>query len=130
MFIPQGGHSTRPHHCTVIFLHSLTPLISTCLTLWNSGKVWEVEPFFLQKERWGMKRLLYLGGPTESLASLVAQTVKYLPTMWETRARSWVEKIPWRRKWQPTPEFLPGKSLGPEDPGGLQSMGSQRVGHD
>ena len=24
----------------------------------------------------------------------------------------WVEKIPWRRKWQPTPEFLPGKSHG------------------
>ena len=24
----------------------------------------------------------------------------------------WVWKIPWRRKWQPTPVFLPGKSLG------------------
>ena len=24
----------------------------------------------------------------------------------------WVGKIPWRRKWQPTPGFLPGKSLG------------------
>ena len=22
----------------------------------------------------------------------------------------WVRKIPWSRKWQPTPEFLPGKS--------------------
>ena len=22
----------------------------------------------------------------------------------------WVRKIPWRRKWQPTPVFLPGKS--------------------
>jgi len=21
----------------------------------------------------------------------------------------WAEKIPWRRKWQPTPVFLPGK---------------------
>ena len=25
---------------------------------------------------------------------------------------SWVGKIPWRRKWQPTPEFLPGESHG------------------
>ena len=25
---------------------------------------------------------------------------------------SWVGKIPWRRKWQPTPVFLPGKSHG------------------
>ena len=41
----------------------------------------------------------------------------------------WVRKIPWRRKWQPTPVFLPGKSPCPEDPGGLQSMMS-RVGHD
>jgi len=24
----------------------------------------------------------------------------------------WVEKIPWRRKWQPTPVFLPGKAHG------------------
>ena len=26
----------------------------------------------------------------------------------------WVEKIPWRRTWQPTPIFLPGESLGQE----------------
>ena len=24
----------------------------------------------------------------------------------------WVGKIPWKRKWQPTPIFLPGKSQG------------------
>ena len=24
----------------------------------------------------------------------------------------WVGQIPWRRKWQPTPVFLPGKSHG------------------
>ena len=24
----------------------------------------------------------------------------------------WVGKIPWRRSWQPTPVFLPGKSYG------------------
>ena len=24
----------------------------------------------------------------------------------------WVRKIPWRRKWQPTPVFFPGKSHG------------------
>ena len=37
---------------------------------------------------------------------------------------SWVEKIPWRRKWQPTPVFLPGEFHG-QEPGGLQSIGSQ-----
>ena len=32
----------------------------------------------------------------------------------------------WRRKWQPTPVFLPGESQGQGEP----SMGSHRVGHD
>jgi len=40
--------------------------------------------------------------------SLVAQTVKNLPAIQET----WVQKIPWRRAWQPTPVFLPGESQG------------------
>ena len=42
----------------------------------------------------------------------------------------WVGKIPWQRAWQPTPIFLPGKSPGTEEPGGLQSIVSQRVGHN
>ena len=42
----------------------------------------------------------------------------------------WVGKIPCRRAWGLTPVFLPGESPWIEDPGGLQSMGSQRVGHD
>ena len=39
-------------------------------------------------------------------------------------------KIPWRKKWQCTPIFLPGESYGPEESGGLWSIGSQRGGHD
>ena len=35
----------------------------------------------------------------------------------------------WRRKWQPTPVFLPGIP-GTGEPSGLPSMGSHRVGHD
>ena len=42
----------------------------------------------------------------------------------------WVKKMPWRRTWQPTPAFLPGESPWTEEPGGLQSIRSQRVGHD
>ena len=45
-------------------------------------------------------------------ASLVAQLVKNLPAVQETRVQSWVGKIPWRRKWQTTPVSLPGKSHG------------------
>ena len=42
----------------------------------------------------------------------------------------WVGKMPWRRKWQPTPVFLPGKTPSAADPGMLLSMGSQRVRYD
>ena len=38
--------------------------------------------------------------------------MKNPPAMQEIRVRSWVRKIPWRRKWQPTPVFLPGESHG------------------
>ena len=41
----------------------------------------------------------------------------------------WGRKIPWRRAWQPTPAFLPGESPWTEEPGGLQSIGLQRVRH-
>ena len=40
-----------------------------------------------------------------------------------------VGKIPWGRAWQPTPVPLPGEPLWTEEPGGLQSTGSRRVGH-
>ena len=42
----------------------------------------------------------------------------------------WVGKIPWRRKWQPTPVLLPGKIPWTEKPCKLQSLGSQRVRQD
>ena len=49
------------------------------------------------------------------------KTLRFVPS---------VRKIPWRRKWQPTPVFLPGKFPWTEEPCGLQSMGSQRIRHD
>ena len=42
----------------------------------------------------------------------------------------WVRKIPWGRKQQPTPVFLAWEIPWTEEPGGIQSMGSQRVRHD
>ena len=43
---------------------------------------------------------------------------------------SWVGKIPWRRKWQPTPVFLPGKSHGQRSLAGSSPWGHKRVRHD
>ena len=42
----------------------------------------------------------------------------------------WVGKILWRRKWQPTPVFLPGKSHGQRSLVGYSPWGHKRVGHD
>ena len=39
----------------------------------------------------------------------------------------WVRKIPWRRKWQSTPVFLPGKSHGQRRLAGYSSQGRKRV---
>ena len=61
------------------------------------------------------------------------QWVKNLPAVQETQETwfdPWVWQIPWRKKWQPTPVFLPVDSPWIEELGRLQSMGSQRVGHD
>ena len=42
--------------------------------------------------------------------------IKNLPTQCKRHKRHgfdpWFRKIPWKRKWQPTPVFLPGKSHG------------------
>ena len=42
----------------------------------------------------------------------------------------WVGKIPRRRKWLLTPVFFAWRIPWTEEPGRLESMGSQRVGHD
>ena len=46
---------------------------------------------------------------------------------WRLEFDPWVEKIPWWRKWKPTPVFLPGKPHGTEEPGGLQQMGCKEL---
>jgi len=64
------------------------------------------------------------------LVSLVAQMVKNPPAMWETWVRSLGWEDPLEEAWQPTLVFLTGESPWTQEPGRLQSMGSQRVGHD
>ena len=66
----------------------------------------------------------------EVRASLVVQMVKDLSAIGRPGFDLWAGKIPWRRAGQPTPVFLPEESPGTQEPGGLQSMGWQRVGHD
>ena len=42
----------------------------------------------------------------------------------------WIQKIPWRRKWQPTPVFMPRKSHGQWSLTGYSPRCRRRAGHD
>ena len=61
---------------------------------------------------------------------LVAQTVKSLPAMRETRVRilGWEDSL--EKEMAIHSSTLAQKIPWMEEPGGLQSMGLQRVGHD
>ena len=63
-------------------------------------------------------------------ASVVAQTVKRLPTMWETQVRSLGWEDPLEKEMATHSSALAWKTPRMEEPGRLQSMGLQRVGHD
>ena len=62
--------------------------------------------------------------------SLVAQTVKHLPAMWETQVRFLDQEDPLEKEMAVHSSTLAWKIPGTEEPDRLQSMGSQRVGHD
>ena len=62
--------------------------------------------------------------------SLVAQMVKSLPAMWETWVQSLSREDPLEKEMAIHSSTLAWKIPWMEEPGSLQSMGSQRVRHD
>ena len=62
--------------------------------------------------------------------SLVAQTVKHLPTMQETWVQSLGQEDPLEKEMATHSSTLGWKIPWTEERGRLQSMGSQRVGHN
>ena len=70
--------------------------------------------------------LTYLAFP----ASLIAQSVKNLPAVRETGARFLGWEDPLEKEMATHSSILAWKISRTEKSGGLQSMGSQRVGHD
>ena len=61
---------------------------------------------------------------------LVAQMIKNLPIMWETRVQSLGQEDPMEKRVATHLSILAWRIPWIQEPGGLQSMGSQRVGHD
>ena len=64
------------------------------------------------------------------LTSLVAQTVKHLPTIRETQVLSLGQEDPLEKEMATHSSILAWRIPWTEALGGLYSMGSQRVGHD
>ena len=95
-------------------------------------------------EQWKQCQTLFLGAPKSlqmviaamklkdaySLTSLVAQMVKRLSTMLETRVRSLGQEDPLEKEMAIHSSTIAWKIPWTEELGRLQSMGSQRVGHD
>ena len=85
--------------------------------------------FFLSLLRYNVKNCLYLRYKTQGSPSGLA--VKNLPAMQETCRRCgftpWVRKIPWSKKWQPSPVFLPGKFHGQRSLSGCSPWGCKEL---
>ena len=62
--------------------------------------------------------------------SLVTKMVKNLPAIWKTQVRSLGQEDPLEKGTATHSSILAWRILWTEEPGRLQSMGSQRVGHD
>ena len=77
----------------------------------EKGKIWLPIPVFLG----------FSGGSDSEESACYMGDLSLIPELGRSTCR---------RAQQPTPVFLPEKSPWTEEPGGLQSMGSQRVGHD
>ena len=72
--------------------------------------------------------------PKHVLASLVALLLpcnkESFCQCWIHGFNPWIRKIPWRRKWQPTPVFLTGKPHGQRSLAGYRSWGYKRIRHN
>ena len=64
------------------------------------------------------------------IASLVAQRLQRLPAVRETRVQSLGREDPLEKGMATHSSMLAWRIPWTEEPGGLQSMGLQRVGHD
>ena len=108
----------KPYNITVIQVYGPT----------SNAEEAEVERFYEDPqdllELTPQKDVLFI------MTSLVAQTVKHLLTMQETRVQSLGQEDALEKEMTTHSSTLAWKIPWMEEPGRLQTMGSQRVGHD
>ena len=98
----------------------------------DSPRTLEGESWFCLRQQFSnllVSRLLKIGLPTWYGGKESACNAGDCPKCRRLGFDPWVRKILWRRKWQPTPVFLPGKSHGQRSLGGYSPRG-RRVRRD
>ena len=104
-----NSQTVSQSHCTILYFHQQCMRVPTSSLPFDSYKT---EVILLYN-------ILTL---MELRASMAAHWYRIHLQFRRLWFNPWVRKIPQRRKWQPTPVFLPGEPHGKEKPGGLQSM--------
>ena len=90
------------HHCNRQHFSFL--VVHRAVVLWQSFG-------FLQSRQDGTRLPRWHRGKQSPVNSREADSVKQSPCQCKRCGfNPWVGKTPWRRKWQPTPVFLPGES--------------------
>jgi len=106
--------------------------------------IWSLVPLPFLKPAWtsGSSRFTYcwsLAWRILSITLLACEItcIYYLPwvsqglhTIYTSTTSRMCPYLAWRRAWQPTSVFMPGKSHGQRSLAGYMSIGSQRVRHD
>ena len=105
------------HFLKLLGTHTVTNIKSSC---------W-MDPLIILFPWYHYASLLSLYFPYHYSASLVAQMVTHLPETWETRVRSLGLEDPLEKEMATHSSTLGWRIPCTEEPGGLQSMGSQRV---
>ena len=119
-FLLQG--SSRPRDQTLVFC-----IAGRFFTNWATR---EAQRLWKDTFRWSWSLL----SPGKNFLTLPGvSVVKNLPQAQEMQVQSLNQSLvwedPWRRKWQPTPVFLPGESHGQREPGD-SPWGWKRVRHN
>ena len=129
----------------VVHKHNVILLSHKMERIWvSSDEVDEPRTYYTERSESERERQIYSNAHIQNLekwywriyiqgsdgASLVAQRLKRLPAMWETRVQFLGWEDPLEKEMATHSRTLAWKIPWIEKPGRLQSMGSQRVGHD
>ena len=116
-------------HQVSCYLQPSTIIIDTMITVMRYFEVFIVR---LLPVRYIQHQSSPLSGSIQSIHYLLGSpdgtVLKNLPA--NEGNTGLIRKIPWRRKWQPTSLFLPGKSHGQKSLAGYSPWGCKRTGHD